>query len=305
VLSIYQEAQEEAMRLNNKNMKNPLLFGVFALVLALTSSCGIFAPRPMKSTDDVQIVSNLTYYRGEPKDAGAHTLDLFLPRKGNNWPTLVLVHGGAWVVGNKEYMGGLAYALAQNGYAVANINYRLTPRVRHPGHVEDVARAIAWVRKNAHRYGADPKTLYVAGHSAGAHLASLVSLNGRFLKAEGVDANKDIAGVVAISGVYAVDNHVLDPVFPPEKKVWQDASPIEHITRDSPPFLILFAEHEMQGKIPLVEQAGEFYEALQKAGVDSKITEIRNVNHDTIIRSVASRSSNTLESVLQFLKTHK
>jgi acetyl esterase/lipase len=286
--------------------KTPVAITILVLsALVFLPSCGIFAPKTPKSTDDVQIYNDLVYERGAEADTAAHSLDLYIPKTANNYPVVVLVHGGAWAFGGKQYMGGLAYALARNGYAVANINYRLTPRVKHPGHVEDVASAIAWVKGNIAKYGADPDTIFIAGHSAGGHLVSLVALDGKYLKKHGIDPNKDLAGVVSISGVYRINHHVLDPVFTDNKKAWEDASPINHISKDSPPFLILYAEHEMQGKIPLVEQAEEFYESLQDAGVDSKIRQIPGVNHDTIIRSVATKTSQTLPAILNFLKSKR
>lgn len=275
---------------------------VLLSILAVLPSCGIFRAKPARTTDSVQVINNVTYFNGAAADAGAHKLDLFLPKTGKNWPTVVLIHGGAWVLGAKEYMSPLAYGLAENGFAVANVNYRLTPRVKHPGHIEDAARAVAWAKKNMKKYGADPDVMFIMGHSAGGHLAALAGLNGRFLEKQGIDPNKDLAGVVAISGVYRIDNHVLDPVFPPNSKVWKDASPIEHVNAGAPAFLILFAEHEMQGKIPLVAQAEEFHDALQHAGVDTTIREIRGVNHDTIIRSVGTNSSQTLPTIVSWLK---
>src|SRR5262249_31206749 len=85
-------------------------------------------------------------------------------------PTLVYVHGGGWVIGQRRYQGlPLMQHLAARGWVCFSVDYRLSPRATFPDHLIDVKRALAWVREHAHEWGADPEFVVVCGNSAGAH----------------------------------------------------------------------------------------------------------------------------------------
>ena len=124
---------------------------------------------------------------------------------------LVLVHGGAWMIGDKDFYGlyrNVGRALARGGLVVVMPNYRLSPRVRHPEHVKDVARAYAWVRRHIKDYGGDPDDVFLAGHSAGGHLVALLGTDPSYLADPALglkDADrKALRGVIGISGVYSI-----------------------------------------------------------------------------------------------------
>jgi acetyl esterase/lipase len=122
------------------------------------------------------------------------------------FPVLVLVHGGAWTIGDNRCVGlytTVGEFLASRGIGVVMPNYRLSPWVKHPEHVKDVARAVAWTRDNIAKHRGDPQQLFLAGHSAGAHLVALLATDESHLKAVGV-AVADIRGVVGVSGVYRI-----------------------------------------------------------------------------------------------------
>jgi acetyl esterase/lipase len=92
-------------------------------------------------------------------------------------PTLVHLHGGAFVSGRKNREAlPLIYRLASRGWVCIRANCRLSPAVRFPDHLIDVKKVIAWVREHGHEYGADPTVVFVAGSSAGGHLAALAAL---------------------------------------------------------------------------------------------------------------------------------
>src|SRR5438552_275064 len=94
-----------------------------------------------------------------------------------NCPTLFQIHGGGWVIGNKDQQGiPLMQHLAARGWVCVAPNYRLSPRATFPDHLVDLKRAIAWTREHAAEYGADPDFIVVTGGSAGGHLTALVAL---------------------------------------------------------------------------------------------------------------------------------
>jgi acetyl esterase/lipase len=161
---------------------------------------------PLPDSCEVLEVRDVVYFEGEKPDTRRHQLDLYVPKGKKDFPVLVLVHGGAWVVGDNRCCGlysSVGLFLASHGIGVALPNYRLSPAVKHPEHIKDVARAVAWTRAHIGEYGGCPEHLFVAGHSAGGHLVSLLATDERYLQAEGLQTT-DIRGVISISGVYCI-----------------------------------------------------------------------------------------------------
>lgn len=171
--------------------------------------------RPASPEDvcEVRTEGNLPYVQGK-----CHTrqvLDLYIPKGRTRFPVVVLVHGGAWTIGDKRLYGlysGVGEFLASQGIAAVMPNYRLSPRVKHPEHVRDVAKAIAWTRNHIAEYGGDPEQLFLAGHSAGAHLVSLLALDEQYLEAEALRPS-DLRGVIGVSGVYRIAEGGVRVVF--------------------------------------------------------------------------------------------
>jgi len=120
---------------------------------------------------EVKAFRDITYHevRGDP-DRYRHRLDVYRPRGKGRCPVLFFVHGGGWVAMSKDDVFGLygygtiARDLARRGLVVVLPNYRLSPGVRHPEHIKDVARAFAWTCRNVRKYGGDPDQIFVGGH---------------------------------------------------------------------------------------------------------------------------------------------
>jgi acetyl esterase/lipase len=248
------------------------------------------------------------------------------------------------MMGDKNFFGlyrGVGRFLASQGIVAVSINYRLSPGVRHPEHIKDVARAFAWTYRNIDHYGGDRSRMFLAGHSAGAHLVSLLATDERYLKDPDLKlddkARKSIRGVVAVCGVYrlpdpvefqfmarrTVNNLVGEPdsgsvaralgpalmllstkvnpfalVFGKDEDVQTKASPISHVRKGLPPFLLLNAETEVPG---LWRMAEEFVTALQKSGVEVDHQEIKGVTHRTIVKRLHHPSDDAARMVLDFV----
>ena len=114
---------------------------------------------------------------------------------------VVFFYGGSWQTGKKADYRFVAEALTSQGYIAVLPDYRLYPSVSFPGFVEDGALAVRWVHDNARRIGGDPQHIYLMGHSAGAHIAALLTLDGHYLKAVGLDRS-DIRATAGLSGPY-------------------------------------------------------------------------------------------------------
>ncbi|HEV2081302.1 MAG TPA: alpha/beta hydrolase [Brevundimonas sp.] len=127
--------------------------------------------------------------------------DLYAPRdRSRPLPVIVFFYGGGWDSGSRDHYGWAAQALAAQGFLVALPDYRVVPQVRFPAFVEDAAAATARVAAVAREHGGDPDRLGVAGHSAGAHLALMITLDRRYMAA--VDQSGLIRAAAGLAGPY-------------------------------------------------------------------------------------------------------
>nr|WP_273378858.1 alpha/beta hydrolase [Actinopolymorpha pittospori] len=175
----------------------------------------------LKRRPDVRRVANLAY-----GDAGRRNLlDLYHYRsRPQGAPVMIHLHGGHYSGGHKNSQSlPLLYRLASQGWVCISANYRLRPGAQHPDHLIDLKKVIAWVREHAHEYGADPTTLWVAGSSAGGHMAGLAALtqNDPAFQPGFENADTSVTGAIYLNGWYG-------PYF----GQGPESSPLAHITAD-------------------------------------------------------------------------
>jgi len=284
--------------------------------LALVFACPAVAA-------DVQVVRDVAYYEGDDADEYRHKLDLYLPKGVGPRPVVVFVHGGGWVVGNKNgFCPGLSGTEFGRFFAERDVvavfpNYRLSPKVKHPEHVRDVARAIAWVRRSIARHGGDIERIFLMGHSAGGHLVSLVTCDPQFLATEGLTPGM-IKGVIPVSGVFNLtidlgpnagpeDNRpVTGPaefftrVFGADRPTHRAASPLRHVRPKLPPFLVTYADRDM---ITLAGQGEQFQEALAAQGVTARKLLVKERTHVSILRNIVRPDDPLGQAVMAFIRT--
>ncbi|MCU1590099.1 MAG: carboxylesterase family protein [Frankiales bacterium] len=192
-------------------------------------------------------------------------------------PTLLQVHGGGWVIGDKKEQGRpLMLHLASRGWVCFAPNYRLSPRATWPDHLVDVKRALAWVREHGSEYGADPGFVVLTGGSAGGHLVALAALTANDPRYQPgfEDVDTSVSGCVPYYGVYDLvgetgtkaakvrRRHLLDRIVmkTTDDQVYRDASPIEAVRPDAPPFLVI---HGRNDTLVPVAEARLFVERLR------------------------------------------
>jgi acetyl esterase/lipase len=214
---------------------------------------------------------------GRKDEGNLHQLDMYLPAS-KNFPVVVFAHGGAWLSGDKSEYDNVGRFFAENGIGAVLVNYRLSPKVRHPAHVQDVAKSVAWARRNIRKHGGNPDSLYLCGYSAGGHLVSLLATDESYLKAEGVPP-ESIRGVISISGVYSdVKLPGLHLIFPSNDR--DKSFPLYHANKAHARFRMFYAEGEIFG---LDLQAKQFHRELLNAKRDATLTEVRgNYNKSTV-----------------------
>ena len=272
-----------------------------------------------------RIVRNVAYAEGPDAHPVKHRLDLFLPRgpegrgnAGKAFTTVIFVHGGNWIEGDKSLhvAGADIYAnigrfLAAHGYGAAVVNYRLIPDVAWEGQPADIARAVKWVRANIASHGGDPAEIVLMGHSAGAQLASLVAVSPRWLREAGVPAGA-IRGVIAISGAgFDIGDEETYRHFG-RSRAWfaerfhtdtspnweADASPVNYLDAGDPPFLMMYPTGDKPG---VLRQSALMRAALEKAGIWTWVVPISGLNHTGIILVLSRTDRAPGLVVLRFL----
>jgi acetyl esterase/lipase len=237
-----------------------------------------------------------------------YLLDLYYEDNLQARPVVIYVHGGAWSQGDKALFRHLGEALKDMGMVGVIINYRLSPDVIHPAHVEDCASAFAWVYNNIKEYGGNPENIFICGHSAGAHLASLLALDSNYLSKHNLSP-LNITGIIALAGVFRLYKKQGEPLppffseifssaFGDDEKTRLEASPIKHVNKNAPGFLILFGEKEnrfMKG------QSIHFFEELMDKGVNAEIRELSGLDHVSIITEIWNKDSVTAEIIENFV----
>ncbi len=169
-----------------------------------------------------------------------HRLDVCRPANAVAAPVVVFFYGGAWRSGNKGLYRYVAKALARRGYVAVVPDYRIYPEVRYPDFLEDGARVVRWVKDNASRFGGDPDKIFLKGHSAGAHIAAMLSIDARWLAEVGLSPSRDIAGLIGISGPYdymPLRDKTLILIFGGADR--PETQPIFHVAPGAPPALLL------------------------------------------------------------------
>ena len=250
---------------------------------------------------EVDIVKGIAYREGEGADPVRNQLDLYLPKDQKNFPVLMFVHGGTWKSGSKDLYAALGKVYAKNGVGTVIINYRLSPKVQHPAHIQDVARAFAWTHQNIAKYGGNPDNIFVSGHSAGGHLVALLSTNEAYLKAENLGLG-NIKGTIAVSGVHVlVPNALFKPIFTDDKAVVKSASPIDHVTGKHPPCLLIYADKDL---LTLDAQSEQMCKKLTDCQCEACTVKIADRTHISIITSMVNEADPANQAIFEFLSKY-
>lgn len=247
------------------------------LFLFTFSFCITVSAQKLEYTSQI----NIPYYSDAVNKTDAYikercVLDVYYPKNSSGFATVIWFHGGGLTSGNKE----LPEALKNQGIAVISVNYRLGPKVSAPKYIEDAAAAVAWAFKNIHTFGGDESLIFVSGHSAGGYLASMVGLDKKWLKAEGIDANR-IAGLIPFSG-QAITHFLVrkERGIPDTQPVVDEFAPLFHVRADAPPLLLITGDRELE-MLGRYEENAYLMRMMKIAGhKDTKLYELDGFGHN-------------------------
>ena len=211
-------------------------------------------------------------------------LDVYAPRdavRASKLPVIVFFYGSSWSSGTNAGYAFVGRALAARGFVVAVPDFRLVPEVRFPAFLEDNAAAVKWVRANADRFGGDPDSIILVGHSSGAYSAAMLSLDPQWLGAD----RPAIRGFAGIAGPY--DFLPLDEITEP---VFGDASdllatqPVSFASVGDPPAFLMVAGDDT---LVAPRNAERLAQLLKEAGVRADLRSYPKIGHVEILLAIA------------------
>jgi len=254
-------------------------------------------------TYTVRTVRDVPYLQGAGYADDKDKLDIYLPEGRSNAPVIVSYYGNQLMGGDKTEDAYVGRRFAAAGFVTVVVNYRLSPAVSHPAHVQDAAASFAWVKHHIAEYGGNNDQVFIIGYSAGAYLAALLSTDPRYLAAHNLSP-RDIRGAVPVSAFYWVERRGVAPdrdksVWGNDRDVWVDASPAHHVLATAPTMLILYADHDEDWRR---EQNVEMAAVMKAAGHKSiEIAMISDRNHATIWSRVGDAGDETAERIIRFV----
>jgi acetyl esterase/lipase len=237
--------------------------------------------------NEYRVVPNITYLRASNWEA---KLDVYTPRGAGPHPTVLHIHGGGWVGGNREGVILRAMPFLEMGFAVVNVSYRLGQVAEAPAAVEDCLCALRWIVRNAKEYALDTTRIVVTGYSAGGHLALTTGMipasQGLDRQCPGTEELK-VAAVVNWYGITDVADLLEGPNMrsyavqwlgsrPDRVQVAQRLSPLTYVRKDLPPILTIHGDADPT--VPYTH-ATRLQAALQKAGVAAELVTIPQGRH--------------------------
>jgi alpha-L-fucosidase 2 len=260
----------------------------------LSETLGLAEPRFEPYVDE-RLRKNVTYgtFETEGGEQGQLLLDAWIPPGEGPFAGVVLAHGGGWEAGDKvTYLTPIFEPLSRAGLAWFSIDYRLTPEVRHPQQLDDLRRAIRYVRRHAESFRVDPRRLAVLGESASGQMVAQLAVEpceGVADAADPVDREPcTVTAVVSFYGVYdflpmvedASPRSLLVRLFDHQtldeegRRLLRQFSPLYHAHAGMPPLLMIHGTDEM-----LWDQGVAFAARLKEVGADHELYRLDGAPH--------------------------
>src|SRR3954466_9745556 len=269
---------------------------------------------PAGGSAKVKVQRDVAYAEsGDPRQ----NVDIYTPEGATNLPVVFWIHGGGWQSGDRTSVQLKPKAFVEHGFVFVSTGYRLLPNVEMIDIFRDIAKSVHWVHGHIAQYGGDPNRILVMGHSAGAQLAALISIDERYLKAEGLSL-RIIKGCVPVDGDTFDVPAMIDTaetrrrVHGLEQAKWGhrekfgndpskhgDYSAVNHVAKDKgiPPFLILHvADHPDTGA-----QAERLEAVLKDAGIPTKRFAARQTDHSKLNERLGQPDDPPTKALFEFV----
>jgi acetyl esterase/lipase len=229
----------------SKHLLRPALTILWPVLLLTVSACnnpGLFFANSLARFDNYTVTENIAYGKHE-----LNRLSVYLPENKQSHPaTIIFFYGGCWggcETLNKEQYLFVAQALTAKGFNVVIPDYRRHPEVKLDGIMRDATQSVEWVKAHIADYSGDPKRLFLMGHSAGAHIAAMLTLNEKHLTPS---TYRNIKGFMGLAGPYdflPFTDDYQKIVFGPVEN-YPNTQPVNFVDGTEPPLLLLYGNDD-------------------------------------------------------------
>jgi acetyl esterase/lipase len=280
-----------------------------------------------EATEKVKVEKNIPYSTASGEKL---MLDLAAPTTGGPYPALLLLHGGAWTMGSRADLSrnprgadskpqpSVIETLAAQGYVVATASYRLAPKYKFPAQIEDARTAVRFLRANAKKYNLIPDKIAAGGFSAGGHLALLLGTADKDSfpdtdeyknESSRVQAVVDFFGPTDLT-LYSTTEGIVDAYMVPflgkacktDASVYKKASPIDYVTKDDAPTLLIHGTADFV--VPIIHSE-KMVKKLKDAGVDAELITVKGEGHGWDGPVAAKTTKDAIKFLDEHLKDKK
>jgi acetyl esterase/lipase len=278
---------------------------IFRLLVLVAVFSGIQAC----SLKRVSRIKDITYLqKNDSLQIEKQALNVFTPKKRKaSRNVLVFIHGGNWNSGKKSLYNFLGSRLARKGVVAVIIDYPLSPQANYEQMAYASAVAVQWVKNNIEQYGGDPDRIFVSGHSAGGHLAALISIRGEYF--DKLNIQNPVKGCILIDAagldMYGylkeqnyTEGHTYLKTFTSDPAQWKQASPLYHLHQGMPPLLIYRGEKTYPS---IIKSTTKFVKALDAYVATPAYHELKGKKHIPMITQFIWTWNPRYKEIIRFM----
>lgn len=253
---------------------------------------------------------NITYLPADSSSkTGKQELNVFAPRRHSNLKDVfIFIHGGSWNSGKKSTYNFFGSRMARKDVVVVIIDYPLSSNAKYNEMAQASAKAVDWVKKNIKSYGGNPDKIFIGGHSAGGHLAALITVRNEYFDSLGITSPIKGAILIDAAGLdmygYLQEekfpaDHTYFKTFTKNPIYWKQASPLYHLRRDMPPMLI----YRGQNTYPSIQKSHEkFIKALKDYTSKPNYHILKRKKHVAMITQFFKPWNPRYDEIIEFMK---
>lgn len=285
-----------------RSVKKIITAALMGVAVTVSSACSpVKVLNGLVPSDGYHLHADIAYGRLKRQQ-----LDIYQPKHVNGtMPVVIFFYGGSWDSGNKEDYKFVAEALASQGVIVVIPDYRVYPDVLFPEFMEDPAQAARWVKHHIQEFGGDSARLFLAGHSAGAHIAVMLGVNAHYLAQVNLKP-ADFRGIIGSAGPYdflPLKSARLKEIFGEESKQWK-SQPIHFVDGANPPMQLLVG---LKDGTVWPRNTFNLAAKIQQAGGQVEVVEFPTYHHVDMAAKLARPlrgDGSLLKHMMSFIQRH-